>query len=142
MARPQKVSPAKKYRSAPATVNGFGTVKLDDVTCRLRQWFGSVCLGIAVGDNGGPGLKNLALQTQLQVLGSFRVQVIRFFQPQDSLGIAAAQDPQGFLVLAPGLGCREVVGKIRALDDEGFGGYKRSQGLGQGIPFRLLGPTS
>ena len=48
--------------------------------------------------------------------------MIRFLQPQDALGMAAAQDPQGFLVLAPGLGRGEVVGKVRALDDEGFGG--------------------
>ena len=117
-------------------VNGkvFGAIDLDEVAGGGIKRLGRIFLGVAGRHHRRPGLIHLFLEPELEVLGAPGIQMLRLFEADHRLGVADAQDPQGFLVIPPGLGPGEVVGKVRALDQEGVGGQERGQGLGQGIP--------
>jgi hypothetical protein len=57
-----------------------------------------------MGHNRRPGPKEKALQAKLQVLGGLGVKMLWLDEGLDPLRVAAAQDPQGFLIPAPGFG--------------------------------------
>ena len=62
--------------------------------------------------------------------------MIRFGEAQDLLGVAAAQDAQGFLVPAPGFKGGEVMRKVRTLHQQCVRAEEWRQGPGQGLPIR------
>ena len=104
---------------------------------------GRIFLGVAGRHHRRPGLMHLFLEAELEVLGAPGIQMLRLGEAEHRVGVAGAQDPQGFLVMLPGLRPGEVVGKVRALDQEGVGGEERGQALGQAIPLgRLAVPVN
>ena len=128
--------PPKEVGLSPCHGQRRGTVKLDDIAGGLGHRLGGVLLGIAVGDDRGPGPEDLPLQEKLQVLAAPGVEMVRFGEAQDLPGVAAAQDPQGFLVPAPGLRGGEEMRKIRALHQQRVRGEEGRQGPGQSLPIR------
>ncbi len=104
---------------------------------------GRIFLGVAGSHHRAPGLIHLFLEPELEVLGAPGIQMLRLAETDHPVGVSGAQDPQGFLVILPGLRPGEVVGKVRALEQEGVGGQERGQGLGQRIPLgRLAVPVN
>ncbi len=127
----------------PAYGKIFRAIDLDQVAGGGIKRLGRIFLGVAGSHHRGPGLIHLFLEPELEVLGPPGIQMLRLAETGHPVGIAGAQDPQGFLVILPGLGPGEVVGKVRALDQEGVGGQERGQGLGQRIPLgRLAVPVN
>ena len=84
------------------------------------------------------GLIHLFLEPELEVLSAPGIQMLRLGESDHPVGVSGAQDPQGFLIILPGLRPGEVVGKVRALEQEGIRGKERGQGLGQGVPLGRL----
>ena len=128
------MSPAKKNLWTPLDGKIFGAIDLDEVAGGRIKRLGRIFLGVAGSHHRNPGLIHLFLEPELEVLGPPGIQMLRLGETDHPVGVSGAQDPEGFLVILPGLGPGEVVGKVRALDQEGVGGKERGQGLGQGIP--------
>ena len=118
----------------PGNGKMVGAIDLDQIAGGGIKRLGRIFLGVAGSHHRPPGLMHLLLEPELEVLSAPGIQMLRLGETDHRVGVSGAQDPQGFLIMLPGLRPGQVMGKVRALEQEGVGGQERGQGLGQTIP--------